>query len=72
MEMAEIVTNEASITIYSYLGCHSFFQQILIANLLIDIVLGVGDILANKTDKRFCTHGVSILLRETIINNINK
>lgn len=60
------MTNEVNIVIYL-----SFIQQILTTNLLIGIVLGIGDTLANKTDKNSCTHGVSILLEE-IINNINK
>lgn len=41
-------------------------------HLLIGIVLGVDDTLENKIDKDSGTCGVSILLRETTTNNINK
>lgn len=41
-------------------------------HLLIGIVIGVDDTLENKIDKDSGTCGVSILLRETTTNNINK
>lgn len=55
-----------------YLGAQSLILSTNTEHLLIGIVLGVDDTLENKIDKVSGTCGVSILLRETTINNINK
>lgn len=55
-----------------YLGAQSFILSTNTESLLLGIVLGVDDTLENKIDKDSSTYGVSILLREITINNINK